>query len=518
MPALLSLTGIGKSFGQHQVLERIDLDVAGGDVIALMGENGAGKSTLMNIISGSLQDYQGDISINGLSKTFATPKQAELAGVVMVHQELNLVPHLSIAENIFLGIEPQRYGLIDFKKMNHQADVLLKQLGLYTPSTHQLADLQLGQQQIVEIARALARQAKILILDEPTAALSEPESQQLFKLIQQLSEQGVGILYISHRLDELFEIANRAAVLRNGNLVCQGPMADFNHSQLISAMVGDDAAHFYQHQSHRKNKLAFQVSGLSTNTKHGKLKPLNLSLNQGEVLGLTGLLGSGCGECLKTIFGAVPAICDDWHLQHGSDLHQQLPRTPAQAIAQGIGMLSDDRKSEGLVLEQSLTFNIELAGLSQAASPWLKQTNTETQELLRQLKVKYQSASQAADSLSGGNQQKIALAKWLPLSPSLLLLNEPSRGVDIGAKAEIYTLLSQLSQAGLAMIIASTDLPEIMSLSDRILVLKDGQIQTELTKDQFSQKTILHWAQGQTKSGNATACPTAKTVSQESNS
>jgi len=494
---LLRLGSITKSFGKNEVLKDISFCIESGDVLAVMGENGAGKSTLMNIISGTYDNYRGSIYIDGVHESFTNPKEAEDVGIVMVHQELSLIPELSIAENIFLGSEPMSYGLVDFKEMNARAEEILCRLACHIDVNERAGSLQIGQQQIVEIARALAREAKILILDEPTAALTALESDELYKLTADLSSQGVGIMFISHRLDELFSVANKVIVLRDGHLVVQGLIKDYQEPELIEYMVGEEKSKSYQRKSHVIDKRVFCVKNLETTKEYGKLKDISLDVHEGEILGLTGLLGSGTGEVLKAIFSAVPSHVEEWSLQSGQYdlLYKDKPRCPQDAISQGIALLSDDRKGDGLVIQQSLGFNLELPTLSELRSVWLDNSTAQSQSLLKKFSIKCENIDQAVDKLSGGNQQKVALAKWIPLKPTLLLLNEPTRGVDIGAKTEIYNILAELSKTGVGMIIASTDLPEIMSLSDRLLIFKDGLIQAELQPEDYTQQAILTLAQ-----------------------
>lgn len=489
----LSLKSIAKSFAANQVLKSVSFSVKSGDVLALMGENGAGKSTLMNIISGLYSDFEGELSLDNRRVTFDGPKDAEAAGISMVHQELSLVPELSIAENIYLGHEPlTRLGLIDYTKMNEHARKQLQPLGLNLDVTRAVSRLRIGEQQVVEIARALSRQARVLILDEPTAALSETESEQLFKLVDSLAKDGVIVLYISHRLDELFRLANRVAVLRNGELVADGKLADYNREQLIRLMVGQDVEHFYNSKSSSTQQPMLQLHHVSLeNRSAGSLHDINLCIHRGEILGLTGLMGSGIGTLLELLFGVYGK--PNGLVELGGE--PVVLSHPAQAIAEGFALVSDDRKRDGLVLQQTVDFNLQLPSLAQQRHGLVDNQLQHQQALISRLAIKCTGGEQLVGALSGGNQQKVVLGRWLPLQPKVLLLNEPTRGVDVGAKAEIYKLLSELATSGMAILLAGTDLPELMALSDRIVVMREGSISAVLEKPEFSQHSLLSYAQ-----------------------
>ncbi|WP_299774588.1 sugar ABC transporter ATP-binding protein [uncultured Pseudoteredinibacter sp.] len=496
MSARLRLENIEKSFAKQKVLEGVSLQLEAGQVLALMGENGAGKSTLMNISCGVYQEYQGQIYIDDSPHTFDSPKSAETAGVIMVHQELNLLPELSVAENIFLGNEEKnKLGLIQHASMANKAQSVLDQLGLNLPASTAVKELNIGQQQLVEIARALLRDAKILVLDEPSAALSDQETQHLFTILRRLTKEGVSIIYISHRLDELSQIADQLAVLRNGSLVAKGPMQGYSANEVIKLMIGEELADVPRRSKKCADNPSLKLLEIKDLNGHwGKrtLKGINFDVKEGEILGLTGLLGSGCGELLECLFG-LRDFNSEGLVFDGQTITTSSPR---DAIAQGLAYISDDRKHDSLVLNRNLLFNLGLPTLAQQNSLLIADDTEKQSELLQQWTVKYQSTEQSAGSLSGGNQQKLVIARWLALKPKLVLMNEPTRGVDVAAKAEIYRLLEALKQSGMSFIVASTDLPELCRLCDRVLVLHEGSIAQHFKQRPFSQNKILSAAQG----------------------
>lgn len=494
----LALKNINKHFSGQAVLQGVDLRLEAGHILALMGENGAGKSTLMNILCGAYQDFLGDILVDGHPCHFTSPKDGEEAGVIMVHQELNLLPELSLVDNIFLGAEEySSLGLLNKSVMRERAKQVLAQLGLNLDPGTKLKQLSIGQQQLIEIARALVRQAKILILEEPSAALSEQETLNLFVLLKKLAQQGVAIIYISHRIDELSQIASHLCVLRNGSIVASGLMSQFQESEIIQLMIGAELSQQHRAKSSiSDSEIPFlTVKNLSLITGQKTLRDISFDLHEGEILGLTGLLGSGCGELLQGLFG------DKIFNSASVTLNGKpaLAKSPRQAIDNGIVYISDDRKNDSLLLEQSLDFNLTMPQISQQSSERIICNKPQTQKLLQQWTVKHHSTEQNAGSLSGGNQQKLVIARWLSLSPKLVLMNEPTRGVDIGAKAEIYQILEDLRDQGVSFIIASTDLPELCRLSDRVIVLRNGQIFDEFKHPPFLQNELLNSAQGNRK-------------------
>lgn len=491
---MLALDNISKSFGSVQVLRGISLTVEPGQILALLGENGAGKSTLMNIISGVYCDYTGSVSIAGTASRFANPREAEQHGVGMVHQELNLVEGLSVAENIFLGREPKSLlACVDFSAMQQRAQQILERLGLFVAVDKPLSSLRVGEQQLVEIARALVRETKVLILDEPTAALTQTEAEKLFTVIEQLANEGVAIVYISHRLDELFRLASHAAVLRDGQLVLFESMAQCTREQLISAMVGKDIDHFYRRAAQFNNRQRLVLRAVTQASAEPAFKNISFSVREGEVVGLTGLMGSGIGELLEALGGASTGLIGDVCLD---EMPLRLD-TPAHAIKQGVALVTDDRKRDALVLEQSIAFNLQLPSLCTQTSAFPDRHNSAG--LVSSLGIKSNGAEQLVGELSGGNQQKVVLGRWWPQHPRLLLLHEPTRGVDIGAKLSIYQLIEQAAAQGAAIIVAGTDLVELMAVCDRIAVMKAGHLVSIVEPADFSQEKLLTLAASDNK-------------------
>jgi inositol transport system ATP-binding protein len=484
---LLRLSGLSKSFGHVQVLRDISLSVHRGEVLALMGENGAGKSTLMRILAGLLPAEAGQIEWEGqvIDRAFLSEQ------VAMIHQETLLVPELSVAENLFLGRELRSGGLwLQSKRMNAQAAELLSRLGASIAPTTRVKDLSIAEKQLVEIAKALGKSARLLILDEPTSALSDQESQQLFKLLATLRSDGVAMLYISHKLDEIFALADRIAVLRDGSLIATQPTTDWDESSLIRAMVGRELGGLFPPPTpDRIGEVVLSVRGL----KRPGLGPLSFELRKGEVLGLAGLMGAGRTELLRALYGLDTAQTEQLTLNS----HSLMSPSPHRSLRAGLGYLSEDRKQDGLVAQLSIRHNMTLSTLTHHQTngfldePSEKQTVTEQ---IHRLHIKCQSTEQPIGQLSGGNQQKVLLARVLLTSPSVLLLDEPTRGIDIGAKAEIYALIRSLAQQGMAVLLVSSELPELLGLSDRILVLAEGKQTALLPNTALTQEEVLRHA------------------------
>jgi ABC-type sugar transport system ATPase subunit len=496
---LLEARGITKSFPGVRALDNVNLRVRRGRLNALLGENGAGKSTLMNILSGVFLPDAGQVILEGQEITFASPRAAQAAGIATIFQELNLVPSLSVAENIFLGREPlNRAGLIDAAQMNRRAADLLSQLELRVDPRVPVGRLRVGQQQVVEIAKALSCRARIFIMDEPTSALTEQEVEQLFRLIADLKRQGVGLIYITHKLDELPRLADDIAVLRDGQLVGGGPASEFKTDDFVRMMVGRDLSQLYRRAPAAPKEEALRAHRLvlrnPERTNDRLVDEVSFSVRRGEVLGIFGLLGAGRTELLETLFGL--------HSKHSSgDVFVAGRKTsfqsPGDAIAAGIGLAPEDRKREGLVLSMSVTENGSLACLRQAERWGLLDAGAESAlvgKLVDRLRIKTPSVRQPVRNLSGGNQQKVVLAKWLATGPQVLLLDEPTRGIDINAKREIYGLMEELTQAGLAIIVVSSELPEILAVADRILVLCEGRQTAEFNRAEASEEKIMRAA------------------------
>ena len=494
--AVLQAKSISKTFGGIKALDNVNLDVFEGKVNAIVGENGAGKSTLMNVLTGIYQDYDGQIILDGRKVTFANPKEAQNNGIAIIHQELNLIPYLSVAENVFLGREfVNRLGLIDYKKMYGETKKLLERLDLHVNPRTKISNLRIGQQQIVEIAHALSMDARIVIMDEPTSAISEHEVKVLFDLIRSLKTQGVAAVYITHKLDELFQIADSVAVLRDGKLVGSSSIEDVTHDDIVRMMVGRDVKDFFVKADVTKSKEVLNVRDMCLEhpRRHGDyvVDHVSFAVKAGEILGLFGLMGAGRTELLETIFGLHPKISSG-HIF--INYREVKVNSPNDAINLGMAFITEDRKLEGLVLQMSVAKSISLASLEQTERfGFLNSTleNQLAQSYVERLRIKTQSLKQVVENLSGGNQQKVIIAKWLATNPQVILLDEPTRGIDVNAKNEIYKLISELAQAGIAIVIVSSELPEIMAIADGIIVLSEGKQTAEFTRSQATEELIM---------------------------
>ena len=492
MKALLSLTGIEKSFPGVKALDGAQLNVFPGQVMALMGENGAGKSTMMKVMTGIYQADAGQIILNGEPVTFNGPRQSQAAGISIIHQELNLIDNLSIAENIFLGREPQKaLGFIDWSKMFDDADSLLARLNVQRSSREKMGNLPLGEQQMVEIAKALSFASNIIVMDEPTDALTERETQSLFKVIRELRQEGVGIVYISHRLQEIFTICDRVTVMRDGQFVAESATSDLNEESLIELMVGRKLQDLYPRVDHQSGQVSMKVRNLSCKG----INDISFDLHEGEILGFNGLMGAGRSELMRVLFGDVKRTSGVVEL-YGEPIH---PVHPSEGIKAGIAYISEDRKGDGLVLGMSVKQNMSLSSLT--ALSYMGAINAEKEHVQATyfkdaFNVKTPSLDQPIGKLSGGNQQKAAIAKGLMAKPKVLILDEPTRGVDVGAKKEIYELINQFKQAGMSIILVSSDMPEVMGMSDRIMVMKGGCISGEFDATNVTQEQLLAAAIG----------------------
>ena len=493
---ILLAKDISKTFGGIKALDNVNLEIYAGKVNAIVGENGAGKSTLMKILSGVYQEYEGQIFLDGQQVNFANPKEAQNYGIAIIHQELNLIPYLSIAENVFLGREfINRFGLIDYEVLNNETKKLLDRLDLHISPRTPVFSLRIGQQQIVEIAHALSLNARILIMDEPTSAISEHEIEVLFTLIRSLKAQGVAIVYITHKLDELFQIADNVTALRDGKFVGFNSIDEVTHDDVVRMMVGRNMKDFFVKSDVTKSGEVLRIKDmcLANPKRRGDYIVDNISftVKAGEVLGLFGLMGAGRTELLETIFGLHPKTASGDIFIDGREIQIN---SPADAINSGIGFITEDRKQEGLVLQMSVASSISLASLGQIEYFGFLSNRLETQlahDYVERLRIKTPSIQQTVENLSGGNQQKVVIAKWLATDPKILLLDEPTRGIDINTKNEIYRLISELAQRGLAIVMVSSELPEIMAIADRILVLSEGKQTAELARSQFSEESIM---------------------------
>ena len=493
---------ITKRFPGVLALDDVNLNILPGKVNALVGENGAGKSTLMNILSGVYQEYEGEIRIDGEVQHFQTITDAQTKGVAIIHQELNLIPYLTVAENIFLSREPKtRIGLVDYARMHRESKQLLERLHSNLDTNEKIANLRVGQQQIVEIAKALSLNAQVMIFDEPTSSLSDTETEALFRLIGQLKEKGVGIVYISHKMKEISQLADFVTILRDGKFIDEIPMADTNINAIVAKMVGRESNTESSSKSTSLGRtfcstvppLAIKHLSLKDEEHKGRyiLRDISLEVKAGETLGIYGLMGAGRTELFETIFGMFPKQTEGDVLIDGKSVNI---RHPQDAVRNGLALITEDRKATGLVLGMNIEQNTTLASLRDFLRFGLihaKKEELTTEEYQKKLKIKSYSGKQLASQLSGGNQQKIVLSKWMLTHPRILLLDEPTRGIDINAKHEIYKLMRSLADEGMALIVVSSELPEIMAVSDRIITLRNGSIGKEFLQGEFSEEAIL---------------------------
>ncbi|MGW8350909.1 sugar ABC transporter ATP-binding protein [Streptomyces wedmorensis] len=477
---MLTMTGICKSFPGARVLTDVDLDVERGEVHALIGENGAGKSTLMKILAGVHTPDEGTIELDGRTVSFKHPTDAQRAGVSIIYQELTLLPERTVAENVFLGREPKRRGLVDRAAMETATATLLDELGEASFGPRDLVRrLSVAQQQVVEIVKALSVDARIVVMDEPTAALAESEVELLYRLVRRLSERGVAVLYISHRLREIFELADRVTVLKDGAKVTTLPIDQLTTAGLVRLMVGRELTDYYPARATRPpGDVLLAVRGGGNDTLDG----IDLELRAGEIVGLAGLQGAGRTELAKALFGAEPFT--------RGEMTPRRPGSVRDGIAAGIGLVTEDRKAEGLALHQTVRDNALLVARARRG-----RTGTSVLDLLKRVRLAPPSPEKEVRYLSGGNQQKVVLAKWLTVAPNVLLFDEPTRGVDVGAKAAIHELVRELAEDGMAVLMISSELPELIGMSDRVVVLRDGRIAGHLPADS-SEEAVMHLAAG----------------------
>ena len=486
---------ITKKFPGVIALNKVSMQLFPGKVNAIVGENGAGKSTLMKILSGVTSDYEGRILFNGKEVQFDGIRDAQAKGIAIIHQELNLIPYLTIRENIFLGREMvDRWGFLDKKAMRNRTIQLLKKLKLELNPESLVSDLKVGQQQVVEIAKALLTDSEVIIMDEPTSAISDKEVEVLFGIINDLKKENKIIVYISHKLDELFRIADRFIVLRDGNSIESGDMKGMTHDQLIQKMVGREIQIIRKQDESPKEDEVLHIEKLCLHhpgRKENLLKNISLRLHRGEIIGLFGLMGAGRTELLETIFGMHRERRSGEIIVGGN---RTAFRSPADAIKAGIALVPEDRKRDGLVLGLDVRTNISLTNLEKIESGIFLHDRKEgalAGKYIDELKIKTSSDRQTVRNLSGGNQQKVVIAKWLARNPIVLLLDEPTRGIDINAKNEIYKLMLKLTDAGLGIIMASSELPEILAVSDRVLVLSEGSLTADIPIRDASENILL---------------------------
>ncbi|MGX7107968.1 sugar ABC transporter ATP-binding protein [Facklamia miroungae] len=489
----IQMTNIHKQFAANQVLKGVHFNLKAGEVHSLMGENGAGKSTLMNILTGLLKTDQGKITIDGKETVFANPKDAENHRISFIHQELITWPEMTVLENMFMGKEMTKYGIFcNQQAMEEKAEAVLKQLGIQIDLNDSMGKLSIGQQQLIEIAKILMNEASVIIMDEPTAALTDKEIVTLFSIIRKLKQKGVAIVYISHRLKEIFEISDRITVMRDGISIMTRDIKETQEKEIVSAMVGRDIGDYYPSERSKIGRTLLEVNDLTVN---GLFKDITFTLKQGEILGVSGLMGAGRTEIMSAIFGLHP-------LERGTiainDKVIQIS-SPLQAIKNGIGYVTENRKEEGLILDFSIKDNIGITALDEFSEHGFihnKEEEDFVQLLIERLAIKTGSMHLPVSSLSGGNQQKVVLAKWIAAGTQILILDEPTRGVDIGAKREIYLLMRELTDRGVGIIMVSSDLPEIIGVSDRVLVIHEGQVNGCLTQEELSEERIMTLATG----------------------
>jgi ABC-type sugar transport system ATPase subunit len=487
---VVQMRGISKRFVGIQALDQVDFEVDPGEIVGLVGENGAGKSTLIKILSGVHQPDQGSISIQGQPVHIATPHIAQQLGVVTIYQELALVPYLSVAENIFLNREPRRVaaiGMVDFAAMRRVAEQLLADLGVHLPGDRKVSDLSVAAQQMVEIARAVSRQASVILMDEPTSALSSRETEALLHLMQRLKANGVAIVFISHRLEEVRQVVDRIIVMRDGQRVMTMPAAEATEEKIIRAMVGRTVGLFPKEDA-TIGEVILETRNLSGRSG---VTDVNLTVRRGEILGLAGLVGAGRTETVRLICGADSKTSGTVLI----DGKAVKINKPSEAVQQGIGWVPEDRKQQGLILGMDVKQNITLAVINRISNLIgtinAKQERTITEQFVAALSIATSSIAKVVSSLSGGNQQKVVLSKWLASQPRILILDEPTRGIDVGAKAEVHALMSRLAQQGIAILMISSEMSEIIGMSDRVIVMCQGRVTGEFQRGELSQERIM---------------------------
>lgn len=487
------MIGICKSFGANKVLGGVNLHVRPGEVHALMGENGAGKSTLMNILTGIHRADAGTIMVDGKEVTFKNNKDAEEHGIAFIHQELNIWPNLSVLENLFLMNQPKtRFGTIDFKKMREMAEAKCQEIGIDLPLDEIAGECSVGQQQMTEITRSLMLDAKTVIMDEPTAALTERETDRLFEVMKKLKNKGVSIIYISHRMEEVFANCDTITVMRDGQTISSRPTEETNMDQIVGDMVGRVMSEYYPARTNVPGDEIFRVEGF---TQPGVFRDISFNLRKGEILGVAGLMGAGRTEIMRAIFGVDPHESGKLYFE-GKEIHIKNPR---DAIRHGFGFITENRKTEGLILDFSIERNIALPNEERLAQSHVINDKKEfdfSSELSKRLGVKAQDINLPASTLSGGNQQKVVIAKWVGMHPKLLILDEPTRGIDIGAKKDIYDLMNELTAKGVSIIMVSSELPEVIGMSDRILVIHEGRAAGIVEHKDATQTRIMTLATG----------------------
>lgn len=494
---LLAVRGLTKSFPGVLALRGVSLHLHKGEVLSLIGENGAGKSTLMKILAGVQPADNGDYLIDGEPVSIQNVRDAMERGIALIHQELNLAANLDLAANIFLGREPNKKGIIQEKKLREDASKYLKRVGLDLPSETITGTLPIGKQQLVEIAKALSCDARVLIMDEPTSSLSQKETETLFEVVKDLRNQGISVIYISHRLGEVIELSDRVTVFRDGENAGDLEKDEINHENMVRLMVGRDLSEFYDRQIHQPGKTVLKAHEIISPSYCDI--PVSLEVRAGEIVGIAGLVGAGRTELLQTIFGVTPALGGELEL----DGQSFRPSCPADAITAGIALAPEDRKQHGLVLPMTVRENASLPSLERDQVKGFLNQEAELKiadRAVEQMSIKTPTIEQIARFLSGGNQQKIVLGKWLAMKPKLLMLDEPTRGIDVGAKREIYKLMEKLAGEGMAILFVSSEMEEVLGMADRAYIMHEGRVSGELSREELSEESIMHLATGSEKS------------------
>ena len=489
---ILEIKGVSKSFVGVKALQNVSFQVRKGDVHALLGENGAGKSTLMKILSGAYNKDCGQIFVNGKEAEIRNTKDSERLGIAIIYQELNLIPDITVAENIFLARQPKKHGLLDWKKMTEDAEEILDYMDVAINPRAIVSSLSVAQQQMVEIAKAISLHSQLLIMDEPTSTLTEGETRKLFSVINNLKSKGISMIYISHRMEEIFEICDSYTLLRDGTFVHSGEIKEVDVNQIIEYMVGRSLASVYPEKKNKVGEVILEADHISNGKE---VKDVSFSLRKGEILGFAGLVGAGRTETLKAVFGADSGAKGEIKI-NGKPVQI---RSPRDAIKLGIGFLPEDRKKEGLVVDLPVLDNTVMAKPEKAMEHGMfsaKKAKEICQKYIRELLIKTPSELQKAKFLSGGNQQKVVLAKWLNCEPEIIVLDEPTRGIDVNAKMEIYNIIVKLAEEGKSIIMISSEMPELIGLCDRVIVMHEGCVTGELDRRTLSQQQIMHYATG----------------------
>jgi len=488
----LQMQGISKSFPGVQALTSVDFSVNKGEIHALVGENGAGKSTLMKILTGALLQDEGQISLRGQEVEINNPADAQRMGISMIHQELSLIPHLTVGQNIFLGREPRARlkAVIDWGQLYSQAQVLLDQLNLKVDARSSVQDLSIAERQMVEVAKALSFKADLIAMDEPTSSLTDKETEVLFEVMRSFSARGISIIFISHRLEEVLEISDRVTVLRDGETIGTNPTAELDNDQVVRMMVGRQLGELYPKDELERGDVVLEAQGLEDGRE---LHEVNINLRSGEILGIAGLAGAGRTALAETLFGIRPSTAG--RVKIGGRTAKL--KHPGQAIRQGMGFVPEDRKQQGLFLNMAVRENLVISALpeiSRFSFVNFRYAEIIARDFVEKLKIRTPSMKQLVRNLSGGNQQKVIIARWLTLKPRILILDEPTRGIDVATKAEIHALMNDLAKEGVAVMVVSSDLPEVLGVSDRILVMRSGRVTAEFSRQEATQDNIMHAA------------------------